>query len=511
MKRFAVLLYGICSYAIFFGTFLYAVGFLANAVVPKSIDSGTAGPVGWAVLVNLALLGVFAVQHSVMARIEFKRWWTRVIPQPIERSTYVLASSLAMILLFWGWQPIGGTLYILESEIARTFMTALFAGGVCLVLYSTFLIDHFDLFGLRQTVLYFRGVDYSEKNFVTPSLYRYIRHPLYVGWFVTFWATPDMSWGHLFMAIGTTAYILVAIVFEERESGASARFRVPHLAGEHAEVRARAASRRPRDGVGGGGGLSRRDPRAESPGCHPGSPSHPMRRNPVMTQLTEARSFDTARAEAFGQRVLDDLNSSALVLMMSIGHRTGLFDVMAHLAPADQRRHRAAGGSLRALRAGMARRDGHREDRRIRSAGAFLLPSAGTCGEPHPRGASGKHGGDVPVDPAAGLGGRRDRGGLPAGRRCSLRVVRPLPTPSWRRRAIRRSWRPSRIRSCPWCPGWSRRWSPGSRCSTSAAGADARSVTSRPSFRRVDSGATTSPKRESRSRTRVPRSRASGT
>ena len=217
MKRLAVLLYGITSYAIFFATFLYAVGFLANAFVPKSIDSGTAGPAGWAILINLALLGVFALQHSVMARIEFKRWWTRMVSAPIERSTYVLASSLAMILLFWGWQPVDGVVYSIDTEIGRTLMTVIFGCGVALVLYSTLLIDHFDLFGLRQAVLYFRGIEYSEKNFVTPSLYNYVRHPLYVGWFVTFWATPDMTFGHLFMAIGTTAYILVAIVFEERD------------------------------------------------------------------------------------------------------------------------------------------------------------------------------------------------------------------------------------------------------------------------------------------------------
>ncbi|MEM7410881.1 MAG: methanethiol S-methyltransferase [Myxococcota bacterium] len=217
MKRFAVLLYGTTSYAIFFATFLYAIGFLANAVVPKTIDSGAPGSVLGALAVNFALLGVFALQHSVMARIDFKRWWTRYVPQPVERSTYVLASSLAMILLFAAWQPLPGVIFSVEHPIARDLITGLFCTGVLLVLYSTFLIDHFDLFGLRQSWLYFRGTEYSDKNFVTPSLYKYVRHPLYVGWFITFWATPDMTWGHLLMAIGTTSYILVAIVFEERD------------------------------------------------------------------------------------------------------------------------------------------------------------------------------------------------------------------------------------------------------------------------------------------------------
>jgi protein-S-isoprenylcysteine O-methyltransferase Ste14 len=217
MKRLATLTYGIVCYAVFFATFLYAVGFLANFAVPKSIDSGAAGPVPLAIAVNLGLLTVFAIQHSVMARIGFKRIWTRVVPKAAERSTYVLASSAAMALLFWGWQPIGGSLFSIESEVGRTIVSGIFLAGVSLVLYSTFLIDHFDLFGLRQVFLYFRGRPYAEKRFTTPSLYKHIRHPLYVGWFITFWATPDMTWGHLLMAGVTTAYILVAIVLEERD------------------------------------------------------------------------------------------------------------------------------------------------------------------------------------------------------------------------------------------------------------------------------------------------------
>lgn len=217
MKRIAILTYGITCYAIFFATFLYAIGFLANFGVPKSVDSGETGPVFVALAVNLGLLTVFALQHSVMARIGFKRWWTRIVPAAAERSTYVLASSVAMGLLFWGWQPIGGHVFTIENELGRGAVMALYLAGVSLVLYSTFLIDHFDLFGLRQVFLYFRGREYSNKRFVTPSLYKHIRHPLYVGWLVTFWATPDMSAGRLLMAGITTAYILVAIVLEERD------------------------------------------------------------------------------------------------------------------------------------------------------------------------------------------------------------------------------------------------------------------------------------------------------
>lgn len=232
MKRLAILVYGIVCYGIFFSTFLYAIGFLANAVVPKSIDSGDAGPALVAVALDLGLLALFALQHSVMARPGFKRVWTRIIPPAAERPTYVLASSLALLLLFWAWQPLPGLAFGVESEIGRALITALFFGGVGLVLYSTFLIDHFDLFGLRQVVLSFRQLDYEEKRFQTPALYRHIRHPLYVGWFVTFWATPQMTWGHLLFASVATAYILVAIVFEERDLSAV-------LGAEYREWRAR--------------------------------------------------------------------------------------------------------------------------------------------------------------------------------------------------------------------------------------------------------------------------------
>lgn len=217
MKRTAILIYGTISYATFLGTFLYAIGFIGNIAVPKSIDTGIEGPWVTALAVNALLLTIFALQHSIMARPAFKRWITRLIPESTERSTYVMASNLAFIALFWAWRPMSSTVFAIDSELLADVVTGIFFAGVGLVLYSTFLIDHFDLFGLRQVWLQFRGQPYVEKPFVTPSLYQHIRHPLYLGWFIVFWATPTMTVGHLLMALGTTGYILVAIVFEERD------------------------------------------------------------------------------------------------------------------------------------------------------------------------------------------------------------------------------------------------------------------------------------------------------
>jgi protein-S-isoprenylcysteine O-methyltransferase Ste14 len=216
MRRWAALLYGTACYAVFFATFLYAIGFLANLVVPKSIDSGEPVPLGLALAVNAGLLLLFALQHSVMARPGFKRVWTRLVPVPVERSTYTLFSSLALILLFALWQPIGGTIWAFEGPAALVLLGLYFA-GIGLVLYSTFLIDHFDLFGLRQVVLYFRGRAYEEPVFRKPSLYKLVRHPLYVGWLTVFWAAPQMSAARLVFAVACTAYILVAIQLEERD------------------------------------------------------------------------------------------------------------------------------------------------------------------------------------------------------------------------------------------------------------------------------------------------------
>lgn len=215
--RFAAFTYGAACYALFFATFLYLVAFLAGFAVPKTVDSGVATGVGRALLVNAALLALFGIQHSVMARPAFKRAWTRFVPAPIERSTYVLASSLVLIVLFWQWQPIAAPVWEIESGALRAAVYGLFGFGVALVLYSTMLIDHFDLFGLRQVVLYFRRRAYSEKRFALPLLYRFIRHPLYVGWLITFWAAPTMTAGHLLFAVGMSAYILVAIPLEERD------------------------------------------------------------------------------------------------------------------------------------------------------------------------------------------------------------------------------------------------------------------------------------------------------
>lgn len=217
MKRMLILIYGIACYVAFFATFLYAVGFLGNFGVPKSIDSGLQGPLVLALVIDGALLALFAVQHSVMARPWFKRWWTRIVPEPAERSTYVLLSSLALMLLFWQWQPIGGVVWDVGTGPAKTILLSVYAIGLLIVLLSTFLINHFDLFGLRQVILYAAGRKYTHLEFRTPFFYRFVRHPLYVGWLLTFWSAPVMTVAHLFFALMTTAYILVAIRFEEAD------------------------------------------------------------------------------------------------------------------------------------------------------------------------------------------------------------------------------------------------------------------------------------------------------
>lgn len=228
--------YGLLCYAIFFVTFLYAVGFVGNLIVPKTIDSAPLMSLPKALLVNIGLLGLFGIQHSVMARPAFKRWWTRLVPKVVERSTYVLLSSLCLIALFYFWQPMGITVWNVQNPIGQAVLYSLFAFGWLLVLVSTFLINHFDLFGLRQVYLYLIGKPYTALKFVTPGPYKMVRHPLYVGWFFAFWATPTMTAAHLVFAVITAAYILVAIQLEERdltkvygETYASYQQRVPML------------------------------------------------------------------------------------------------------------------------------------------------------------------------------------------------------------------------------------------------------------------------------------------
>ncbi len=221
MKQLVCFAYGVVAYVAFLVTILYAIGFVGEFVVPKSINTGTVVGLGEAILVNVLLLGAFAVQHTIMARPGFKRWWTRIVPEPVERSTFVLLSSLLLLLLFWQWRPLPQSIWHTDQVVVRYVLTGLSLLGWVTVFYASFLIDHFDLFGLRQVYLYLVGKEYSQSPFATPWLYGVVRNPLMLGFVMAFWFAPTMSQGRLLFAVVATAYILVGIRLEERDISAA--------------------------------------------------------------------------------------------------------------------------------------------------------------------------------------------------------------------------------------------------------------------------------------------------
>lgn len=217
MKRYLTICYGAVAYLLFLVSFTYAIGFVGNIVVPRSVDHALSAPVGWAVLIDVLLLGVFAIQHSVMARPAFKRWWTRFVPTSIERSTYVVLASGALLLLYWQWRTLPDVVWDVSLPAARVLLWALFWLGWATVFFSSFMVSHFDLFGLRQVYLAWRGKPYRNLDFRVRYLYRLVRHPLMLGFLIAFWSTPTMTAGHLLFSIATTGYILIALRLEEHD------------------------------------------------------------------------------------------------------------------------------------------------------------------------------------------------------------------------------------------------------------------------------------------------------